>query len=343
MTFAPSSSVAEPRGRFLPLVLISLALMAGALATSGCKPRFTPVTVVETHFFQSPVVLSMGAGSPEELQVAATLASSEIRRLERVFNPLNPDGGLYQLNETRSITDSELYPILERAYQVSQLTNGGLNIFMGYLERAYGFDKRFPRPPDRSAVRELLLPLRRASIQFVPDDYQMKMPNDAFAISLTGIEEAYTADQALAHLVFAGISNAMVQVGPHVACGGSPDGLGWPISVRDPVSGETAVRLFVENSGVAIASINDQAYTFRDSTYYNHLDPTTGRPARSLRSVTVVAPSCELAGGLARGIFVMNPEDGLRLLNDLPEIDGIILDSEGGITISDSLFIWIGK
>ncbi len=343
MTFVPSKSVIEPQGRFLPLVSIGLALMVGALAISGCKPRFAPVSTAETHFFQLPVVFSMCAGSLEELQVAAALASSEIRRLEKVVNPLNPDGSLYQLNETRSITDAEFYPILERAYQVSQLTNGGLNIFMGYLERAYGFDRRFPRPPDRSVVRELLLALRRASIQFVPDNYQVKIPNDAFDVSLTGIQEGYAADQALAYLVFAGILNAMVQVGSHVACGGSPDGLGWQISVRDPGSGETAVQLFVENSGVATASINDQAYTFRDNTYYNHLDPATSRPVGSLRSVTVIAPSCELAGSLARGIFVMNPEEGLRLLNNLSEVDGILLDPEGGITMSDNLFIWMGE
>jgi len=214
---------------------------------------------------------------------------------------------------------------------------------MGYLERAYGFDRLFPRPPGPGMVRELLLPLQRASIQFVPERNQVRIPNDAFTVSLTGIQEGYTADQALAHLVFAGVPNAKVQVGSHVACGGSSDGLGWPISVRDPATGEAVVRLFVENSGVATASVNDQAYTFRNDTYYNHLDPATGRPARSLSSVTVVAPSCELASSLAWGIFVMNPEEGLSLLNELPEVEGILLDPNGGITMSDSLFIWMGE
>jgi len=342
MTFVRSSGIANKQGHFPSLVSVCLALLAGALATSACKPRFAPVVTIETRFFQLPVVLSLGVESAGELQVAVALASAEIRRLEGVFNPVNPEGSLYQLNGTRSASDPELYPILERAFQVSEMTNGGLNIFMGYLERAYGFDRLFPRPPDPGVVRELLLPLRRASIQFIPESYQVRMPNDAFAVSLTGIQEGYAADQALAHLVFAGVTNARVQVGSHVACGGSPDGLGWPINVRDPASGETVVQLFVENCGVATASVNDQAYTFRNDTYYNHLDPATGRPARSLRSVTVVAPSCELAGSLARGIFVMNHEEGLSLLNDLPEVDGILLDTEGGIAVSDSLFIWMG-
>ena len=255
---------------------------------------------------------------------------------------MDTDGGLYRLNETRRLTDPELYPLLERATWVAELTNGGLNLFMGNLERAYGFEKLFPNPPAPETVRELLLPLRRASMQFVPERYQVQIPNDAFTVSLTGIREGYVADQALAYLAYAGVQNASVQVGAHAAYGGSPDGLGWPVAVRDPDTGEMVVRLFVENAGVATAAVNDQAYTFRGDTYYNHLDPATGRPARSLRSVTVVAPSSELAGALARGIFVMQPEEGLRLLNDLPEVDGVLLDAGGGTAVSDSLFLWMG-
>lgn len=321
---------------------VGLVLLAGLLAAFGCKPRFAGVTAVETHFFQAPVVLSLAAENTEELPLAAALAITELRRLEEMLNPLNTAGSLYRLNETRSVTDPELYAILERANQVSELTNGGLNLFLAYLERAYRFEKFFPSPPDPGVLREILLPIRRASMQFVPERYQVRMVSDAFEISLTGIRESYAADQALAHLVLAGVSDARVQVGSHTACGGSPHGLGWPIRMRDPDSGEIVIRLYVENCGVAIASVNDQVYTYRDEMYYNHLDPATGHPIRTLSSVMVVAPSCELAGCLARGIFAMRPEEGLRLLNNLPGVDGVLLDPEGGLVMSDSLFLWMG-
>ncbi|MFB0517273.1 MAG: FAD:protein FMN transferase [Candidatus Neomarinimicrobiota bacterium] len=330
-------------GRLRSVVSNGITLLVGLLMVLGCKPRFTPVMTVETHFLQSPVVLSLAVESREELQVAATLAVTEIRRLEQVFDPIDTDGGLYRLNETRSITDPELYLILERADQVSRLTAGGLNLFMGYLERAYGFTELFPSPPEPGIVREMLLPLRRATIQLLPERYQVRITNDAFSVSLTGIQEGYVADQALAHLVFAGVPDAKVRVGSHVACGGSPDGLGWPLPVRDPGSGGIVLWLYGENCGIATASVNDRAYTYRDELYYDHLDPATGRPARRLNLVTVVAPSCELAGGLARGIFVMEPGEGLRLLNDLPEVDGMLLDPEGGIAMSDSLFVWMSR
>ncbi|MFC1547873.1 FAD:protein FMN transferase [Candidatus Neomarinimicrobiota bacterium] len=312
------------------------------LLLSGCKSRYSSVATAETFLFNSPVIMSLDIHNEDVVQTAIGLAMSEIRRLEQTFNPINPEGSLYQLNANRSLRDPELYQILERAYTLTELTNGGLNLFLGYLERAYGFGKLIPEPPDANSLREILLTLGRTRIEFDPSRYQITMPNDAYEISLTGLRDGYVADQTLAHLSMAGVHNAMVQVGSHFACGSSVSGLGWQVNIVNPVGEDTDVNLFVEFCGVATASVTDQSYVYRDEVYYNHLDPETGRPARNLSSVTVVAPTSELASGLARGIFILPPDEGLRLLNDLPSVDGLLINHNGEISLSDSMFIWMG-
>ncbi|MEE9464018.1 MAG: FAD:protein FMN transferase, partial [Candidatus Neomarinimicrobiota bacterium] len=122
----------------------------------------------------------------------------------------------------------------------------------------------------------------------------------------------------------------------------SADGLGWEHILTHPGTGEELATLYLENCGLATASIRDQAYTYRNTLYYNHLDPRTGYLADSLLSVTIVAPSTELAAALARGIFPLSPVRGLRLLNELPGVEGLLLDSEGQVHRSDSLQIWMG-
>lgn len=317
-------------------------LVLGVLTSFACKSRFVPVTTYETYFFQTPVTLDLAMENRDGLKLAAGLATTEIGRLEQLFDPVNGTGSLSQLNETRTSSDVELYQILARAQQVAEWTGGSLNIFMGYLEQVYGFHNLVPQPPERIDLHEVMLSLNRASIEFLPQRSQVRLPDDAYNISLTGIQEGYTADQALAHLSMAGVPNAQVRVGSQIACGGSPDGLGWPIDVMEPDSEIRVARLYVEYSGIATASVQDQAYTYRNLTYYNHLDPATGRPARRLSSVTVIAPSCEFAAALAKGIFIMDPEEGLHLLNDLPQVDGVLLSPDGQVRMSDSLFIWMG-
>jgi thiamine biosynthesis lipoprotein len=312
------------------------------LLLSGCKSRYSSIATAETFFFNSPVIMSLDIHNESVVQTAIGLAMSEIRRLEQTFNPINPGGGLYQLNANRSLRDPELYQILERAFALTELTNGGFSLFLGYLERAYGFDKLLPEPPDATTLREILLTHGRTRIEFDPSRYQITMPNDAFEISLTGLRDGYAADQTLAHLAMAGVQSAMVQVGSHFACGSSVSGLGWQVNIVNPAVEDTEVNLFVEFCGVATASVMDQSYVYRDEVYYNHLDSETGRPARNLSSVTVVAPTSELASGLARGIFILPPDEGLSLLNDLPSVDGLLINNNGEISLSDSMFIWMG-
>ena len=317
-------------------------LALGIFTSFTCKSRFELITTHETTFFQTPVTLNLAMGNRDGLELAAGLAITEIRRLEQLFNPVNGVGGLAQLNETRTSSTVELVQLLARAQRVAEWTGGALNIFMGYLELVYGFYDLIPYPPDREELHEVMLSLHRASVEFMPQRSQVRLPDDAYNISLAGIQEGYTADQALAYLSMSGVPNAQVQVGSQIACGGSPTGLGWPIDVLAPDSDDRVARLYVEYRGIATASVRDQAYTYRNITYYNHLDPSTGRPARHLSSVTVIAPSCEFAAALARGIFVMEPEEGLKLLNDLPQVDGLLLGADGQVRMSDSLFIWMG-
>ncbi len=327
------------RGAGRPRAILFLMIAAGALG--ACKSRFPAIIRIETGFLQAPAVISMAAGG-EGSDAAAVLALAEIRRLEALFDPVNTSGSLYRLNESRTLSDPELYPLLERAQWVAELTDGGLNVFLGYLELAYGFSNEFPRPPGPDALRELLLSLRRAGMELVPERQEIRIPNDAYAISLTGIRDGYAADQALAHLVLGGVHVAKVRIGSHVACGASPDGLGWPVRVMHPSSGEIAVEFYIEHGCVATASVDDRAYVFRDETYHIHLDPATGQPSYTLSLVAVVAPSCELAGSLAKGVFVLGAEKGLHILNDLPEVEGLLLEPDGRLSTTDSLSIWLG-
>ncbi|MCD6574512.1 FAD:protein FMN transferase, partial [Candidatus Aerophobetes bacterium] len=42
-------------------------------------------------------------------------------------------------------------------------------------------------------------------------------------------------------------------------------------------------------------------------------------------SVTIIAPDCTSADALATGIFVLGPEKGIELIENLPGIEGMII------------------
>lgn len=68
----------------------------------------------------------------------------------------------------------------------------------------------------------------------------------------------------------------------------------------------------------------------RDGLRYHHLfDPRTGRPARRCQSVTVVAADAASADALATAAFVLGPREGFLLLEQLPEVEGLLITADG--------------
>ena len=76
----------------------------------------------------------------------------------------------------------------------------------------------------------------------------------------------------------------------------------------------------------------------REGVRYHHiLDPATLQPSRLCQSVTIVATDGITADGLDTGIFVMGPERGMALIEQLPDVEGVIVDRTGRVLISSGL------
>lgn len=92
-------------------------------------------------------------------------------------------------------------------------------------------------------------------------------------------------------------------------------------------------------SDMAVATSGDyERFRMVDGERVHHIiDPRTGYPGKECMSATVVAGSALAADALATSAFVLGPEAGLALLEELPQVEGIVVDSEGRITASTGL------
>ncbi len=84
-------------------------------------------------------------------------------------------------------------------------------------------------------------------------------------------------------------------------------------------------------SDCAVVTSGDYERFFeRDGSRYHHIfDPRTGQPARLTQSVTVVAKDAASADALATAAFVLGPQAGLQLLEDLPDVEGLLVGADG--------------
>ncbi len=81
-----------------------------------------------------------------------------------------------------------------------------------------------------------------------------------------------------------------------------------------------------------------ERFFIRDGVRYHHiLDPSSGHPARLSRSVTILSKRAILADGLTTGVFLLGPERGMALIEQLPDVEGVIVGADSQVFVSSGL------
>ncbi|HEY6289660.1 MAG TPA: FAD:protein FMN transferase, partial [Nitrospiraceae bacterium] len=158
-------------------------------------------------------------------------------------------------------------------------------------------------------------------------------------IDVGGIGKGYAADQAVDALRSAGaIAGVVALSGDIKTFGRLPGGKMFHVGIQHPRK-DGSVLAWIDLQDEAISTAGDYERFFeREGVRYHHiLDPRTLQPARSCQSVTVIAREGVWADGLDTGIFVMGPERGMELVEQLPDVEAIIVDAKGRLLVSSGL------
>ena len=94
--------------------------------------------------------------------------------------------------------------------------------------------------------------------------------------------------------------------------------------------GKLAAIVEVTNAAMATSGNYRNVYQVDGERVVHTMDPRTGRPATSdVASVSVVGPDCRAADGWATAVMVLGTDRGLALLEERPELEGLVLQVEG--------------
>jgi thiamine biosynthesis lipoprotein len=150
-------------------------------------------------------------------------------------------------------------------------------------------------------------------------------------LDLSSVGQGHGVDEVVALLRAEGLRDFLVEItGELYASGVRRDGRPWRVGINRPRADAAPDEVF------EVAPLHDQAFAtsgdyrnffVRDGVRYTHvLDPRTGRPvANGVVSVSVLAPDCTLADGLATAVMVLGAEKGLALLERLADVEGLVV------------------
>ncbi len=288
------------------------------------------------------VKITAVARSESVAQAAATAGFAEIRRLEELLSTWIPTSELSRVNAAAGIlpvhVSLETLTVVQRAIQAAEMTDGGFNIAIGPAVDAWNVIEghRIPTESELDALRPLV------DLQAVHADMREQtifLVKTGMRIDVGGIGKGYAADQAVEALRKAGaVAGVVALSGDIKTFGRLPEGKMFPVGVQHPRQ-DGAVLAWIDLQDEAISTAGDYERFFeRNGVRYHHiLDPRTLQPARSCQSVTVIAREGVWADGLDTGIFVMGPERGMELVEQLPDVEAIIVDAGGRLLVSSGL------
>jgi thiamine biosynthesis lipoprotein len=150
------------------------------------------------------------------------------------------------------------------------------------------------------------------------------------SVTLDGIAKGYVVDRTVATLVGAGADRVLVDAGGDMASGGQGSiDEPWTVAVQDPRDESRAVGL-VRLAGECIATSGDYLQSFTEDRSAHHIiDPRTGRSPAHTASVSVVAESAMAADALSTAVMVLGPDAGVRLLEPLDGVEGLVVTKGG--------------
>ncbi len=157
-------------------------------------------------------------------------------------------------------------------------------------------------------------------------------------IDLGGFAKGYAVDNGAAILARHGVRHAVVAAGGDSRMLGDRCGRPWTVGVRDPRrDGEIVALLPLEDVAVSTSGDYERYFDDGDERCHHLIDPRTGKSPHEVQSVTVIAPDGLTSEALSKTVFVLGVEQGMRIVESVPEVDAVVIDAAGKLHFSAGL------
>jgi thiamine biosynthesis lipoprotein len=283
------------------------------------------------------------AASRVEQAFAAALA--EIRRLEALMTTWNDRSELSKVNAQAGQwqrVSPETLEVFQKSRWASELSRGAFDVTFHALSGVWKFGdaaEKAPQLPDAQLIRDRLQHVDYRKVALDSEGKRVKLPEGA-AVDFGGIAKGYAVDRAAAVLQAQGLHSFLLQAGGDLyGLGRKPDGKPWTSGVRDPRGGPEDFFALIEIEGHAFSTAGDYARSFivGGKRYHHILDPKTGYPATASRSVTIWAKDAFTADAIDDAVFILGPEQGMALVESLPDTGAVIVDAHNKVWVSERL------
>lgn len=291
-------------------------------------------------YFDTVTTVSGYAESKEAFDAVANEVLKELETYHRLFTIYHRFEGLENLctinelveGQHRTVTvDRRVIDMLLYAKQMHELTDGRVNIAMGSVlsiwheYRTVGMgDPVSAQLPPMDKLQEAAQHTNIDNLVIDEQNCTVTITDPKMKLDVGAIAKGYAVEMIAQMLESRGITGYVLNVGGNVrTIGTKADGAPWTVGLENPLDdGEDYLCYLGLTGQTLVTSGSYQRYYLVNGKRYHHIiHPDTLMPAEGFVSVSVLCGHSGSADALSTALFCMTLEQGMALVQSLPDTE----------------------
>ncbi len=302
------------------------------------------VVITESQHMMGTIVTIEIVGTKTNAETTINSAFREIDRIEKLMTTFDSNSEIGILNaegQVDNVSDDLIY-VIEQSIHYGNISDGAFDVTIKPILNLWKTKIIAGERPTGQEINETLTLVNYSNITV--ENNTIYFNAEDMSITVDGIAKGYAVDQAVKVLKNNGYASGFVNAGGDgMYFGTKPDGSDWKVGLRNPENKSESI-VVMEISDMAVATSGNYERYFNESARLSHIsDPRTGYSSQSLLSATIIAGSAMEADTLATTVFVLGPDKGLKLIENIQNTECILITPENEILTSSGFDIYLSN
>ncbi|MDR2214985.1 MAG: FAD:protein FMN transferase [Nevskiaceae bacterium] len=319
--------------KFLRGVLILPLLWAATAAQAEWLHR-------EQAIMGTRTAVELWASERAAGEAAIDAVFNDMKRIDELMSTYKDTSEVSKVNREAAQhpvqVSAELLGLLETAQHYSEISQGAFDIT--YASVGYLFDYRNHKRPDQATIDKTLPAVDYRQLKLDRANRTVFFAKPGMRIDLGGIGKGYAVDRGIEILRKLGFAHALVNAGGDTRVLGDRMGAPWIVGIRHPDrENEVVLRIPLEDAAFSTSGDYERYFDDGGVRYHHILNPKTGQSPHDIRSVTLISSTATRTDGLTKTVFILGPQEGMKFIDSLEDVDGVIIAADGKVSYSKGL------
>ncbi|MDF2543266.1 MAG: rane-associated lipoprotein involved in thiamine biosynthesis [Herbinix sp.] len=335
-------------------IIASILMIVILFNLTGCSEAKTEKTRYQAEFLElfNTVSKIIGyADTKEDFSEFAQLIYDNLKEYHELYDIYYDYEGINNIktiNDNAGIkpvkVDQRIIDLLNFAKEAYDLSKGEVNVAYGAVLKVWhdyrteGIDD-----PDNAQVPPIDLLKEKANhtdinqVIINEEESTVFLEDPEMALDVGAVAKGYATEMVCELAEEKGYTNGLVSIGGNVRAIGNREGEPWNVGIQNPDLESENTNLYIlniEDCSLVSSGDYERFYVVNGKRYHHIIDPKTLMPSDYFRAVSIITKNSGLADALSTCIFNMPYEEGLEIIEKLPDTEALWVLKDGSMEYS---------